>query len=1392
MNTGDGIILAYPFDLEEFLGEVPKKYTYQWLRDGKIIPGITGRGHIITADTRVEVTPFVPAVPAVPATGDTPAIDAVPAVPATYKTVSVDSGHRFSVRIGYTLADGSTDSVETASTSRAVSKNVILVKRDQDQEQGVAYSWSVGLNSAMWLGFKTGNNPNGYILDETLVWTKGDQEFTGTIAPDEYEVHIEDADENYYPINKKLFELSSEEDVVKGQTITSRAPAGSYLEPNKRYLIGMREYIGMIPNTNRVGGWSCESTKKNTFNGEPGWDMHFGIAQNTDPNAGNHLDKNTEAACKFTVYGRIINTDATRVTSMTINTPENGFGFVTGDEVKITAMFSEPITGTLTMYIDIGGRDAWYTTEVVDSDSAVFFYTILSTDADADGITFKENKLHGFVDADFGHGDLFANAKNGVNLPRPLGRAVAGEELTIDGVEKLTSSLGESATYTFQWLRDGEDIAGATESTYMLAYDTIVADPVTYKEVVPATDPITYVEVDPPTDPPTYVENPITHSVVPGDSGHRISVRSTYTLADGTTGSSESSETSRVVANSLKFVGNMSVHANFIGGPQLLTTTWIGFSTGSNPNGYMLDRARVRFENSSVPENGYEVLLEGTFSNGAVKDDWKFRMYTEGAPQGGVISKFEAPPVVHLNPDTKYNISMRENSDGSWECTLTQSAALDVNRVQGWELVREVPGNTNYDAIKQAHTYNNLRCLASVFGRTINTDAPRLASPNGLLKDSDGVYQDSPLGLDITNTPSDGSGFAAGDTVQVTAKFTEPITATLTMPIEIGDRTATAAATGVNTDTFVFEYKILVTDVEEDGITFGENVLHGYVDADLGHNNLVANIENNVPVLTVLSTGPVGKSVVGSILTVGGLPELETLLGETPTEYAYQWLRDGSGIPGATGNTYRLVNADINHRIGNRIVFTLSDDSVGRAQTAETSFIIGRSSLFVANTSGHDNGRGFGYGHNAVTWIGFLTGRNRAGFMLNRALVKYHRHTDFEREIPVSEYEAFIELARERDGIPIADSNPVELLVERAIPRGGRGFFQAPPALHLHPRKWYNLALREYSDGAHSCVTHAVNIYNSSSQLGNGWRLRSNSEGNVDPDATAHQHTLRGSVCKTELHGRLVRFETPYLDSLDTNSPSHESGFGNTDTIMITAVFNDPVTGTISLSIDIGGRTVTATATGVDTTTFVFEYQILSTDVDGDGITFGENALEGWVDADIGHNDLWPQVRNSIATTPVMKGFEITSTPEDPVVGYTTGEEIDLTFTFDRAVEVTGTGVGMRAQFINALLNPSDCGTGTLAPGLHYSAAKSTLNTMVFTLLITDDIFTERMWIYNSGITLGHAGSVTDGWRPAGSRVNIDLGYTVGEDGGFVDPLFIVGDGGWLNVKIDSRTRCNN
>jgi hypothetical protein len=41
-----------------------------------------------------------------------------------------------------------------------------------------------------------------------------------------------------------------------------------------------------------------------------------------------------------------------------------------------------------------------------------------------------------------------------------------------------------------------------------------------------------------------------------------------------------------------------------------------------------------------------------------------------------------------------------------------------------------------------------------------------------------------------------------------------------------------------------------------------------------------------------------------------------------PTSYAYQWLRDGTAIAGATANTHVVVSADVTHEISCEVTAT--------------------------------------------------------------------------------------------------------------------------------------------------------------------------------------------------------------------------------------------------------------------------------------------------------------------------------------------------------------------------------------------------------------------------------------------------------------------------------------
>ena len=112
-----------------------------------------------------------------------------------------------------------------------------------------------------------------------------------------------------------------------------------------------------------------------------------------------------------------------------------------------------------------------------------------------------------------------------VVTPGPTGQAIKGEVLTVGDLSELTMLLGETPTYSYQWLRDGVEISGSTRTTYTL---------------------------------------------VDADLNKRISTRTTYTFS-GQTRTVFSQETSVVIQEVFKLFGNITRgnYAVFINNPHL-------------------------------------------------------------------------------------------------------------------------------------------------------------------------------------------------------------------------------------------------------------------------------------------------------------------------------------------------------------------------------------------------------------------------------------------------------------------------------------------------------------------------------------------------------------------------------------------------------------------------------------------------------------------------------------------------------------------------------------------------------------------------------------------------------------------------------------------------------
>ena len=190
---------------------------------------------------------------------------------------------------------------------------------------------------------------------------------------------------------------------------------------------------------------------------------------------------------------------------------------------------------------------------------------------------------------------------------------------------------------------------------------------------------------------------------------------------------------------------------------------------------------------------------------------------------------YRAPAGTKLNADTKYAVALKETSSGTWSCFLAlDSTSDDTDGFTDWNVAPH-PELLNDDfTLSQFMLPENInhRCQLAVFGRRVLSDAPYLT------------------GLAVSSTSS--GGYATGDTIRITATFSAALTGTLSLPLDIGGNTVTLAASGTSTTSFVFSHTVGADDRDDDGFTFGENVMTGLLDADLGHADLLQNNANRV------------------------------------------------------------------------------------------------------------------------------------------------------------------------------------------------------------------------------------------------------------------------------------------------------------------------------------------------------------------------------------------------------------------------------------------------------------------------------------------------------------------------------------------------------------------
>ncbi len=913
---------------------------------------------------------------------------------------------------------------------------------------------------------------------------------------------------------------------------------------------------------------------------------------------------------------------------------DSTFGF--GDRIRIAIYFNNLINapggGSVTLNVQIGARTVPFAYTGVGPNLLSFTHYVTTDDIDADGLSLPENALSGSVS---GGG-------------RAAFTGLRGNAITNDPTRKVNGLLGLPDVQRASITSDA-----GTDSTYVRG-DMIEIGVVFDENVAVTGTPQLALTIGANTRQADYV------SGSGGDSlTFRYATRTTDADADGISYSASAltlnggtikgtvvyGDTTRNAHLDLKthVVANGAAHkVDGSQGPPVVVGLAVASDAGTDSAyvvGDTIEVGVVFVENVDVTGTPQLALTIGSQTGQA--------SYVSGTGGDSLTFRY---PVVAGNVDTD-GLSIGES-------------ALTLN---GGTIRRA--GSTTVDAVLGLSVY-----------AVTNAAAHKVLAVQGL---------PHVTGTAIASDPGTDSIYAAGDTIEVAVVFNENVNVTGTpqLALEIGAATRQASyVSGTGGDSLSFRYVTVVADTDSTGISYSADALalnggtirrvastldvivsllsHVVVDAAA---HKVLPTSNKLTGLSVNSAGPDSTFVRGDTMkvtltfrettNVTGAPRIRMWLGATS-----RWATYHSGS-GTSALEFRyVVEAGINDGNGVGILADAVDLNGGAVRAANQVNV----SVWIASSLTIVDGPAWKVaGNTRITSAS--VGRPPTGNVFERG----------DTIVVTMVYSDSVDVT----GVPTAWLN----------------FASAThnPALYASGTGTDTLKFRYVVQAADS-DPNGLSLYGNAIQLTGGSTIREAGTTTSAFHDTPWPHLGQNALTNSPDH---IVAGAERITSVSLGPPPVGDTFERGDTIKVIVVYSGSVdvTGVPTVWMNIGTNNYAGAtyASGTGTDTLEFHRVVEATDVDGDGISIGGNALQltgtpASTITDAGTNVAvlggtpWGTTTNAITnsgghkvqggtfTATAVSGVAVTSTPSSGDT-YELGERIEIGVSFNRGVVVTGT-----------------------------------------------------------------------------------------------------------------------